>query len=175
MKLLYFCFSVLGNGYINLAFSSSLRDVTKKYIGHLWRLDLLMKIRSKQKATVREEKKLRIYDDYNWKSLYEMGSIYKLTVGDLNTYLDHNNIEKKYKLKQEKVNIINSHIGNNYETDKGTKAVQDRQIAESSESEHEVIDSSVDFSSDSESGGDSDNNLTEITHYEEYSRSRMTT
>ena len=66
----------------------------------------MKKMRSKEKLAVRAEKK---YEEYDWKNLFVTGDIEKLLVDDLNKYLDHHGIDKKHKLKKEKLEIVKTH------------------------------------------------------------------
>lgn len=85
------------------------REYVVQYITHLQNLQRTKAIRDRTKKAQKDEKKNKTVQDYNWQQIIENGTLGKLTVPELDKYLNHHALPLKGK-KADKVRTIITHM-----------------------------------------------------------------
>ena len=131
----------------------------KEYVEHV-RLVQTMKAKRAALADDRRKECIeREYDEYNWESMYNEGSLSTLRVSELNKYLTKHGLPQQGK-KTAKVELIRAHIGktvcsrllsaDDQSDESGTEEVASASDSESEESEAEVLLELLSSGSDSD-------------------------
>ena len=78
-------------------------------VKHCEELALLSDMRSRERVQKKEERDARVYEDYNWSDIIQSGTLQKLTVKELDKYMDYHQLPRKYLSKKGKVECILHH------------------------------------------------------------------
>ena len=83
------------------------KDLLRKYEEHVAVLQLKKRQRSDKRKELSEKEKRKGFVDYDWKKVYEDGSLNKVTVSVLDKYLLHYKLRRNLKPKKpEKLSIV---------------------------------------------------------------------
>ena len=122
----------------------------EEYLQHLVHLEWMKNIRAKSRRAQSQAKKEQGYGEYKWTELFEDGTLGKLTVLELNKYLNHHDLPTKGK-KRDKVRTIAAHLSQSIVT--GPQSIEISEDREEDdpvdeEEEEEVIDVTLSDSED---------------------------
>ena len=78
-------------------------------VKHCEELKVLSEMRSRTRNQKKEERDAKVYEDYNWGELIKSGTLQKLTVKELNKYMDHHQLQSKYMKKEDRIRCITCH------------------------------------------------------------------
>ena len=85
------------------------KNYVEEYVTHLQHLVWTKEMRSKDRKSQVTAKKSKPVTDYDWKGMLTKGTIGKLTVSELNKYLEHHQLPLN-GLKPDKIRTIVAHI-----------------------------------------------------------------
>ena len=86
-------------------------ELVKDHLLHLTTLERTKNFRAKDKLEKRQQRRQKLFEEYNWDTLCRIGEIQQLTVPELEKYLTHFNLSLKGK-KNDKMRRIICHASN---------------------------------------------------------------
>ncbi len=126
------------------------KEQVRSYINHLKTLNFMKHIRSNQRKEDTQMKTDKSVNDYDWQGLLRDGKLGKLTVSELNKYLQHYQLPCTGK-KADKVRTVVAHLARGTVYD-----VHVENDSEDSESDEDIVLENIGSGSDSEICSDSD-------------------
>ena len=84
-------------------------NLLEECVKHCEQLKLLGDMRAKKRRQDKVQRDAKVYEDYNWKDHIQSGTLKKLTVKELDKYMDHHHLPRKYLSKDGKVQAIVEH------------------------------------------------------------------
>lgn len=119
-------------------------------------------MRSKDRKSQVAAKRSKTVEDYDWKEMLTQGTIGKLTVPELNKYLEHHNLPQKGK-KPDKIRTIAAHISSDLLRGHATVRVHPESDEEDENDEEVVAEIQSDSESDNENPYPEEVNLDTVT------------
>ena len=134
------------------------KDFVKEYLQHLVELKLMRSLRTLDRHQKRRDKQTKLFDDYDWEGLIRSGQLSKLSISELEKYLNKFSLSLKGK-KADKVRKITTHVFHERRddiapdiTDKPNKdaAYDGSDVDEESDSDDDIILANHESETDSE-------------------------
>ncbi len=110
------------------------RKYVEEYVTHLLQLEWLKQMRVKERKSQAAIKRSKTVEDYDWHSLLSDGRIGKLTILELNKYLEHHKLPITGK-KNDKIRTIAAHLSADYLHGHASVHVQGDSVDEDSNDE----------------------------------------